>query len=159
LNFFGARERNARSEHVEMALFHPRQQSAVRTHKSPQRGAAVGIDLAYKRDAFFVKAPGAFRFEFEQRLYTLRERTLQIVLGAPEPLEIFLRQIDAAHFEVSFHVANDIRQLKCKAQAFREVRIARIAKTENVQTCEAHCSCHAIAIFRKLVERRIGRNG
>ena len=58
-----------------MALFHPRQQRAVRAHESPQSGAAVWIDLADKRDAFFVEAPSAFRLEIEQRLYTLRERT------------------------------------------------------------------------------------
>ena len=96
-----------------MALFHPRQQRAVRAHKRPQSGAAVWIDLADKRDAFFVEAPCTFRFKLEQRFHTLGERTLQIVLGAFEPIEIFLRQIHAAHFEVSFHVANDIRQLKC----------------------------------------------
>ena len=115
--------------------------------------------MADKRDAFFVEAPSAFCFEFQQRLYTLRERACQIVFGAPEPLEIFLRQIHAAHFEVSFHVANDIRQLKCKAQPFREVWITRIAKTKNVQASKPDRSCHAIAIFGKLVKRRIGRNG
>ena len=115
--------------------------------------------MADKRDAFFVEAPCTFRFKLEQRFHTLGERTLQIVLGASEPIEIFLRQIHAAHFEVSFHVANDIRQLKCKAQPFREVWITRIAKTKNVQASKADRSCHAIAIFGKLVKRRIGRNG
>ena len=142
-----------------MALFHPRQQRAVRAHKRPQSGAAVWIDLADERDAFFVKTPGAFRFEFEQRLHTLRERTLQIVFGAAEPLEIFLRQIDAAHFEVGFHVANNVCQLKCEAQPFGEIGIARIAKTKNVQARESHGSRHAIAILGELVERRIGRDG
>ena len=115
--------------------------------------------MANKRDAFFVEAPGAFGFEFQQRLYTLRERACQIVFGAPEPLEIFLRQIHAPHFEVSFHVANDIRQLKCKAQPFREIGIAGVAKTENMQAGESHGSRHAIAILGKLVERRIGSDG
>ena len=115
--------------------------------------------MADKRDAFFVEAPSAFGFEFEQRLYTLRQRAFQIVFGAAEPFEIFLRQIDAAHVEVSFHVANDIRQLKCEAQPFGEIGIARIAETENVQARQANGSRDAIAILGKLVERRIGRNG
>jgi len=84
---------------------------------------------------------------------------LQIAFGAAEPIEIFLRQIDAAHFEVSFHVANNIRQLKCQAQPFGEIGIARIAKTENVQARESHGSRYAIAILGKLVERRVSRNG
>src|SRR5580700_9721238 len=65
LNFFRARKRNARSEHIEVALFHPRQQGAVGTHQSPQSGAAVRIDLPDERDALFVEAPGAFRFKLE----------------------------------------------------------------------------------------------
>jgi len=142
-----------------VALFHARQQSAVRAHKSPQRGAAVGIDLADERDAFFVKAPGALRFKLEQCLHSLRERTLQIVFGASEPIEIFLRQIDATHFEVSFHVANDVCQLKCEAQPFGKIGIARVAETENVQARESHGSRYAIAILGKLVERRISRDG
>ena len=158
MNFFGARERNARSEHIEVALFHPRQQRAVGPHERPQSGAAVRVNLADEPDAFLVKAPGAFRFKFEQRLHTLRERTLQIVLGAPEPLEIFLRQIDAAHFEIGSHVANDIRQLKREAQPFGEIGIARVAKTEDVQAGEPHRSRHAVAVLRKLVESRVGRN-
>ena len=84
---------------------------------------------------------------------------MQIAFGAAEPIEIFLRQIDAAHFEVSFHVANNIRQLKCQAQPFGEIGIARIAKTENVQARESHGSRYAIAILGKLVERRISRDG
>src|SRR5580693_3137299 len=65
LNFFGARERNARSEHVKVALFHPRQQCAVRSDQSPQGCATVGVDLAYESNTFFVEAPGTLRFEFE----------------------------------------------------------------------------------------------
>ena len=92
-------------------------------------------------------------------MYTLRKRTLQIVCAATEPLEIFLRQIDAAHFEVGFHVANNVRQLKREAQPFREIGIARIAKAKKVQTGEPHGSRHTVAILRELVECRIGRDG
>lgn len=155
MNFFRARQRNARSEHIKVALFHPRQQRAVRAHKRPQRGPAVRIDLADERDAFFVETPGALRFEFEQRLYTLGKRTLKIVFGAAEPLEIFLRQIHAAHFEVGFHIADDVRQLKREAQPFRQIGIARIAKTKDVQARESHGSRYTVAILGKLVECRV----
>jgi len=141
-----------------VAFFHPRQQRAIRARKRPQSGAAVWIDLAYKRDAFFVKAPCAFRFKLEQRFHTLGERTLQIIFGASEPTEILLRQIDPSYFEVSFHVANDVCQLKCEAQPFGKIGIARIAETENVQARESHGSRYAIAILGKLVERRVGRD-
>ena len=142
-----------------MALFHPRQQRAVCPHQRPQSCAAVRVDLADENNAFLVEAPGAFRFEFEQRLHSLRERTLQIVFGAAESLEIFLRQIDAAHFEVGSHVADNVRQLKREAQPLRKIGIARIAETKNVQARESHGSCHAIAILRKLVECRIAGDG
>lgn len=115
--------------------------------------------MADERHAFFVEAPGALRFEFEQRVRSLRGRTLQIAFGAAESCEIFLRQIDPAHFEVSLHVTNDIRQLKRQAQSFREIGIARIVKTENVQTCQAYCSCHAVAILRELIERCVADDG
>ncbi len=80
---------------------------------------------------------------------------MQIVCAAAKSREIFLRQIDAAHFEIGSHVANDIRQLKREAQPFREIGIARVGKTEDVQAREPHGSRHAVAILRKLVERRI----
>ena len=92
-------------------------------------------------------------------MHTLGERTLQIIFGASEPIEIFLRQIDPSYFEVSFHVANNVCQLKCEAQPFGEIGIARIAETENVQAGESHGSRYAIAILGKLVERRISRDG
>src|ERR1700719_957534 len=156
LNFFGARERNARREHVEVALFHPRQKCAVRAHQRPQSFPAVVIDLADERYTFFVEAPGAFRFEFEQSLYAVCKRASQIVCTAAESREIFLRKIDAAHLEVGSHVANNIRQLKREAQAFGEIGIARVAKTKDVQARETHRSRYAVAILRKLVESRVG---
>ena len=97
--------------------------------------------------AFFVEAPGSFRFEFEQRLYAFCERTLQIFCTAAEPREIFLRQIDAAHLEIGSHVANDVRQLKREAQPFGEIRVARVAKTKDVLAREPHGSRHAVAIL------------
>ena len=75
---------------------------------------------------------------------------------ATEPLEVFLRQIDAAHLEIRAHVANDIRQLKCESQAFREIGVARIVKAEDVQARKADGAGNAVAIFRELIESGVG---
>ena len=84
-----------------------------------------------------------------------RDRAAQFFRAAAEAIQIFLRQINAAHLVIAAHVANDIGQLKREAQPFGQIGRFRIAESKNVQARQPHGPGHAIAIFRKAVERRI----
>ena len=112
---------------------------------------------ARSRRAFAVKIPGARRFKFEQSRISGVTGPRKILSRARRNVQIFERQINAAHFVVAAHVANDIGQLKRDAQFFGQVRRVRIVKSEHVQAREAHRPGHAIAIFAQAVERGIRR--
>ena len=64
--FSGFRKAHALAEDGEIERLDASEQSAVRMHQQPQCAAAVRVDQAEQRGAFFVELPGAFGFESEQ---------------------------------------------------------------------------------------------
>src|SRR5580704_2704350 len=84
LNFFGARQRDASREHVEIALFHPCENSAVGSHQRPESRPAVGVDVPNQRGALCIQTPRAIRFEFEQLLQRFRGWAAKIDRGTSE---------------------------------------------------------------------------
>ena len=53
------------------------------------------------------------------------------------------------------HVANDVRQLKGKAQLFRQVQGTRVAEAKHVRAGESNRAGYTIAIFAEAVEGRV----
>src|ERR1700730_10559733 len=102
--------------------------------------------------------PPAIGFEFEQLLKLGSEWAGELRFGNSKSLEVFLWKIDSAHLEIAAHIANDVGQLKRKAQALGQIRSFRIAKTENRQGGKSSRSCNTITVFRKAVEWGVGRN-
>jgi len=140
-------------------LLDPREQRAVRANQSPKGCAAVGFDLSNQCDTFLIETPRAIRFELEKLSNTLFGRTREIGSAAAELRQVFLGQIDAAHFKIGSNVANDVGQLKREAKPFGEIGVARVAKTKDMQAGEPDGAGNSVAILGKLVEGRVGADG
>src|SRR5579863_6612709 len=147
LKFLGARQRNAPGKDVESTLFDSCEKAAVCPNQRPQSSAAVRVHFVHQRRALFVKLPRARSLDFQKALDLRRQRAAQLGRRHAKAVEIFLRQIHAAHLEIAPNVAQDVSKLERKTEALGQIGRARVAKTENVQTGEPYGSRHAIAVL------------
>ena len=121
MHFFRARQGNSRREYIETASLNSGEQAAVGSNQGAQRSAAIGINPLDERRAFFIQPPSAVRLVLQHFTKLRRQRPAQVFGAAVKTLEVFLRDIDAAHFEITAHVANNVRQLEGKTHSLRQV--------------------------------------